>query len=184
MKVDRSRGARVPPRYWLRRRRLVAERDGFALGEFVRGDLARLGRETDRAWETDAGDPAFRVPGPAGHAAVVEVATGDLLGFVGWNQVHWGPTSTCAAWNVGVFLLPAARGRGAGTAALRMLVRWLFTVSPVHRLQAVTDVENTRTRRALAAAWFTEEGVVRGAALRGGVRRDMVMFSLLRSDHG
>jgi len=39
----------------------------------------------------------------------------------------------------------------------------------------VTDVENARTRRAPGAARSTEEGVV---------RRDAVMPSVLRSDHG
>lgn len=157
---------------------------GIALVEPAEGDEELMRRDWDDAFDVDPGE----VPGPPPvaltRAAVVDAATGELLGQVSWHQVAWGRTLACAAWNIGIGLLPAARGRGAGAWSFRLMARHLFATTDVDRVEGSTDVENTAARRAFLAAGFHEEGVVRGAQLRGGVRRDLVMFGLLRSDMG
>jgi RimJ/RimL family protein N-acetyltransferase len=58
----------------------------------------------------------------------------------------------------------------------------LFGTTPVHRLQAGTEVENVAEQRALKNAGFRREGVHRGVYFRDGRWRDSVMYGLLRDD--
>ena len=79
-------------------------------------------------------------------------------------------------------MLPEARGRGVGTAAQRMLVRYLFAHTQVNRIDANTDLTNVAEQRALEKAGFTREGVLRGAQFREGTYHDMVLYSILRHE--
>jgi Acetyltransferase (GNAT) domain len=45
-------------------------------------------------------------------------------------------------WEIGIVLLPEARGRGYGTQAQRLLARYLFAHTTVHRIWAGTEVDN------------------------------------------
>jgi RimJ/RimL family protein N-acetyltransferase len=106
----------------------------------------------------------------------------ELLGDVSWHPVMYGPSRGCTAWNIGIVLLPSNRGKGHGTEVLRLLALYLFDSTDLDRVEASTDVANIPTQRALEKAGFIREGVLRGAQLRGGERRDMIAYSMLRSD--
>ncbi len=161
----------------------MATRDGVALAELAEADRAWLTAHGDGAYDVDEDDrPAPHMATPVHRFAVVDAETGDLLGSVNWLGVGYGPTLGCAAWNVGFGLLPAARGRGAGSTALRLLIEYLFASTEVDRIEASTDRDNVPAQKALAKAGMRREGVLRGAQLRGGERRDMVAYSVLRSD--
>jgi RimJ/RimL family protein N-acetyltransferase len=79
-------------------------------------------------------------------------------------------------------LLPDGRGRGVGTQAQRLLVRYLFAHTPVVRLEADTETENIAEQRALEKSGFTREGVLRSAVFRDGQWRDVVRYSVLRDE--
>jgi RimJ/RimL family protein N-acetyltransferase len=113
-----------------------------------------------------------------GHLMVVRDA--EPLGFVMWSRRPAGITAFC--WEIGIALLPTARGQGHGTAAQRLLARYLFDHTPVHRIQAGTELDNIAEQRALEGAGFSREGICRGAGWRAGAWRDGVIYSLLRSD--
>ncbi len=83
---------------------------------------------------------------------------------------------------MGIAILPGARGRGYGTQAHRLLARYLFAHTPVHRIEAATEAGNLAEQRALEKAGFTREGVIRGTGWRDGAWRDGVLYSLLRTD--
>jgi RimJ/RimL family protein N-acetyltransferase len=107
------------------------------------------------------------------------VALGDeSIGFVAWRQIRTSPHSHC--WNVGINLLPEARGHGYGTEAQRQLVAYLFAHTPVQRIEAGTDGDNIAEQRALEKAGFTREGVMRAHSFRSGMWRDTVLYSILR----
>jgi RimJ/RimL family protein N-acetyltransferase len=109
------------------------------------------------------------------------VVRGDeRLGFVAWRRRQFTPAAYC--WSMGIALLPDARGRGYGTEAHRLLARYLFAHTTVHRIEADTEVENIAEQRALEKAGFTREGVMRGCGWRDGAYRDGVTYSLLRTD--
>ena len=104
----------------------------------------------------------------------------ERLGFVNW---HCQPSTPAAYyWEIGIALLPEARGHGYGTQAHRLLARYLFAHTTAHRLEAATEVGNTAERRALEKAGFTQEGVTRASGWRDGAWRDGVIYSLLRTD--
>jgi RimJ/RimL family protein N-acetyltransferase len=110
------------------------------------------------------------------------VARGDQrLGLVTWQRRPITvPSSYC--WEIGIILLPEARGRGYGTQAQRLLSRYLFAHTTVHRIWAGTEVGNIAEQRALEKAGFTREGITRATGWRDGAWRDGVIYSLLRTD--
>ena len=126
---------------------------------------------------------AGRVPPPAGGGELVVTDDDDrLLGSVSWHPVLYGPSPGSTAYDIGISLRPAARGCGHGWRAQRLLADYLFATTPVHRVQASTDVSNAAEQRALARAGFVREGVVRQAQWRQGAHHDLILFSRLRTD--
>lgn len=126
-----------------------------------------------QGWEKDG------LIGPDGGTLVV-IRGGERLGLVNWRRRQTAPASHC--WEIGIRLLPEARGRGYGTAAHRLMVRYLFAHTAVHRIEATTEVGNTAEQRALEKAGFTREGVMRGVGWRDGAWRDDILYSVLRTD--
>ncbi|WP_432930377.1 GNAT family N-acetyltransferase [Microbispora sp. CA-135349] len=85
-------------------------------------------------------------------------------------------------WEIGIGLLPDWRGRGIGWRAQAMLCDYLFTHTPVERIEAATHPENIAEQKSLEKAGFTLEGVLRAVEFRAGQWRDGWMYSRLRSD--
>ena len=52
-----------------------------------------------------------------GQLIVERVADGKPIGTVGWHAVGYGPNPESRAWNIGIALMPEARGHGYGTEA-------------------------------------------------------------------
>jgi RimJ/RimL family protein N-acetyltransferase len=126
----------------------------------------RQGWEEDRLVGEDSG--------------VLMIARGDeRIGFVSWFKVDF-PPAYC--WSMGIALLPEARGKGHGTEAHRVLTRYLFAHTTVHRIEAATEAENLAEQRVLEKAGFSREGVMRGMFWRDGAYRDAALYSLLRTD--
>jgi RimJ/RimL family protein N-acetyltransferase len=108
------------------------------------------------------------------------VCGNDVLGAVSWRRRQTAPASHC--WTLGIGLLPQARGHGYGTQAHRLLVRYLFAHTTVHRIEASTETGNIAEQQALDRAGFSREGILRGNRWRGGAWRDEVLYSVLRTD--
>jgi RimJ/RimL family protein N-acetyltransferase len=104
------------------------------------------------------------------------------IGSVSWHVRRYGPNPESACFNVGIELLPDARGHGYGTEAQRLLADWLLSASDVNRVEASTDVENLAEQRSLTKAGFTSEGTTRGCQWRAGTYHDMVTYARLRTD--
>lgn len=104
----------------------------------------------------------------------------ETLGFMNWRRHQTTPAAF--AIEIGIALLPEARGRGYGTEAHRVLARYLFAHTTVHRIEAATETGNLAEQRALEKAGFTREGVRRAGGWRDGAWRDGVVYSLLRTD--
>ena len=112
---------------------------------------------------------------------VVEAA-GEAVGSVGWIGRHWSAPPWSLCWEIGITLVPEARGRGIGSSAQRQLCDDLFATTAVHRLQAVTNAGNVAEQRALLSAGFSREGVIRGAAWLLGTYTEVHLFGRVRSD--
>lgn len=165
----------------MKRRTVVAARDGVVLAESVKRDRATLLAGHDGLFDVDRDPRPLPVSFPAHRLTVLD--TEDVvLGNVSWIPVVHGPTVACIAWNIGIMLLPAARGKGVGTLAQRLLIEYLFATTEMHRIEASTDVDNAAEQRSLTKIGMTRDGIVRGAQRRAGQWRDIVLFSILRSD--
>lgn len=120
--------------------------------------------------------------GEQGGTLMVEsVGDGVPIGSVSWRSVRYGPSPESAAWNIGISLIPEARGHGLGSEAQRLLADHLFATTPVHRIEAGTDIENEVEQRALVKAGFAREGVLRGAQYRAGDWHDLVVYARVRN---
>ena len=127
-----------------------------------------------RRWEEDG----FLDKDP--RQLVVADADDAPIGWVNWREAsQWGGL---AGWVIGALLVPEHRGRGAGTAAQRLLVAHLFETTPAHRVTAFTEADNVAEQRALEKCGLSREGVLREGGFRGGQWRDVFVYGLLRSD--
>jgi RimJ/RimL family protein N-acetyltransferase len=104
------------------------------------------------------------------------------IGTVSWHGVRYGPNDGSRAWNIGISLVPEARGLGYGSQAQRLLAEELFATTDANRVEASTDVDNVAEQRALQKAGFIREGVQRGAQHRAGGYHDLVTYARLRDD--
>jgi RimJ/RimL family protein N-acetyltransferase len=124
-----------------------------------------------------------RIIGPNGGMMIVErLADAQPIGTVGWHAVRYGPNDESRAWNIGISLVPEARGQGYGPEAQLLLADHLFATTHANRVEASTDVENLAEQRALDKAGFVREGVNRGAQWRAEGYHDLVLYSRLRGD--
>jgi [ribosomal protein S5]-alanine N-acetyltransferase len=127
-----------------------------------------------RRWEQDG------LLGSAPYClAVVTVDDDTLVGMVDWRETE---RPGAGAWEIGVLILPEMRGRGAGVAAQRLLVEYLFSTTTAFRIWAATEVQNFAEQRALERCGFSQEGRLRGTHLRDGQRRDTFIYGITRDD--
>lgn len=141
------------------------------------GEFEWFGWHDLRRWRREWNDNGLISP----DGGTLIVVRGDQrLGLVNWRRQP--ATAAAWTWEIGLILLPEARGRGYGTQAHRLLVRYLFAHTTVHRIWAGTEVDNIAEQKALERAGLTREGVSRGTGWRGGAWRDGVIYSVLRTD--
>ncbi|MCA2222175.1 GNAT family N-acetyltransferase [Nonomuraea aurantiaca] len=82
---------------------------------------------------------------------------------------------------IGYSLLPDFRGRGFMTRAVRLLVDWAFTHTPLHRIVAGTALGNTASHRVLERSGFVRESIHRELYPKeDGSRADEVEWLRLR----
>jgi RimJ/RimL family protein N-acetyltransferase len=80
---------------------------------------------------------------------------------------------------LGCGLIPAARGRGIGSEALRLLAEWALGALGLGRLQVFVAVENLAALRLSERAGFRREGVLRAYWESDGARLDAVVLARL-----
>ena len=84
---------------------------------------------------------------------------------------------------IDIFLGERAQGRGLGTEAMRVLVRFLIRARGHHRLTIDPAVENARAIRCYEKVGFRPVGVMRQYERRGdGTFRDGLLMDLLACD--
>ncbi|MFF5069984.1 GNAT family N-acetyltransferase [Micromonospora olivasterospora] len=114
--------------------------------------------------------------GSGADLAILDAATGELVG--GCALYHDEPSTAQAM--IGYSMLPAARGRGLATRAVRLVAGWAFEEVGIARLWAGTRPENAASQRVLEKAGFRREGLMRGRLPGGGGDRvDSVLYGLL-----
>lgn len=118
-----------------------------------------------------------------GTLIIERIVDAEPVGTIGWRLVTvYGPSPTSDAFQIGVELIPAARGQGLGSDAQRLVALYLFASTQVNRVEASTDAENVPEQRSLEKAGFQREGVMRQAQYRAGAYHHLVIYARIRSD--
>jgi RimJ/RimL family protein N-acetyltransferase len=160
------------------------DEDGVCVIERLLDDPASTGEFAWFGWRADPGRLRRRwsEDGMLGEDSGFFMITRgeDRLGLVNWRRKSGTPYGY--RWEIGIALVPEARGKGYGTQAQRLLARYLFAHTPVHRIEAFTETGNVAEQRALERAGFTREGVMRGVGWRDGAWRDGAVYSIVRTD--
>jgi RimJ/RimL family protein N-acetyltransferase len=151
----------------------------------AQGEFNDFGTPPDPAQRADVREALTRGPlrnERNGQMIIERLSDGAPIGTVGWHGVSYGPGPGSRAWNIGISLLPEARGHGYGPDAQRQLADWLFANTDANRVEAQTDVQNVAEQRALEKAGFVREGVARQSQFRAGGYHDLITFARLRDD--
>lgn len=115
-----------------------------------------------------------------GGALLIARKDGVVVGIVTCHRVWYGVYAP--AFNIGIEVEPAERGKSFGSEAQRLFADYLLFTFPIGRVEASTDIENIAEQRALERAGFQREGVARSASWRGGRWHDMVVYSRVHGD--
>jgi RimJ/RimL family protein N-acetyltransferase len=118
--------------------------------------------------------PALAESGRLLPLAAVEAASGEVIGAGILHHLD----AERKIVEIGYFVFPAARGRGAATTIARALAEHAFSLG-LERVAAYVNVGNRASERVLERAGFTREGVIRSMPKPDGRRVDKTLFSLL-----
>ena len=84
---------------------------------------------------------------------------------------------------LGYWINADSRGKNIGTTAARMLTNFGFESMGFARIEALVDVENIASKKLLASAGYTLEGVLRKKSRRyDGSQIDMALYSVIRDE--
>lgn len=108
------------------------------------------------------------------------VEGGRLIGSCQLHSIH--PVHRAAELQIRIGRAEQ-RGRGFGTHAVRLLLRFAFRDLNLNRVQLYVFASNAPALRAYEKAGMAREGVLRQAVFIDGEYRDVVVMSALAEDH-
>lgn len=111
--------------------------------------------------------------------AIRTLADDQLIGFVDLDGLNWAHGDSFVGIGIGD---RAYWGRGYGTDAMRVLVRYAFAELNLHRLSLNVFSYNRRAIRSYEKAGFVVEGRQRQAFRRDGQYHDLIFMGVLRED--
>lgn len=152
----------------------------FVLDAVRSADISRLAR-LDEASTFEDGlafvrRQAARYEDKVGASFVIEDESAVAVGQVG-VYLDYDERASMGYWTV-----PRARGRGFAATAVEVAARWAIESFDLARVELYVEPENLASMRVAEKAGFTNEGLLRSWRTVGDQRKDMFMFSLLRTD--
>jgi RimJ/RimL family protein N-acetyltransferase len=102
-----------------------------------------------------------------------------LIGFIALDGINWTDRDSYVAIGIGE---PDFWGKGCGTDAMRLMLRYSFTELNLHRISLNVYAYNQRGIRSYEKCGFQHEGCIREFVLRDGLRSDMLHMGILRSE--
>jgi RimJ/RimL family protein N-acetyltransferase len=109
---------------------------------------------------------------------VVRKDKNELIGLVGLKDIHI--LNHSAEFYIKID--PSAQGKGYGTEATRLMLRYGFAELNLHRIQTQDMEENVAGWRTDEKAGFRYEGTLREVIARFGRFHNVRVYSLLRSE--
>jgi RimJ/RimL family protein N-acetyltransferase len=112
--------------------------------------------------------------------AIIDRATGQLAGSTSYYNI----VPTDQRLSIGyTWLGREFQGTGLNRAAKHLLLSYAFDHLGYERVELETDSRNEQSQQAMRRMGATEEGTLRRHRLtQGGVRRDTVIFSIIRPE--
>jgi len=130
-----------------------------------------LKAEIEKSWEKDAPDEFFFL--------IRALADDRLIGLIELDGIRWAHGD---CW-VGIGLGEREYwGKGYGTDAMRVILRYAFAELNLHRVSLSVFEYNSRAVRSYEKAGFAVEGRVRQFLQRDGRRWDMILMGILREE--
>jgi [ribosomal protein S5]-alanine N-acetyltransferase len=121
---------------------------------------------------------ALWAAGEGRHFAVADPADDRLAGGVNFHHIQ--PAHRRA--EVGFWLVPGARGRGIGSAAVAAACRWAFGHYGLVRIEMTTLPDNEAALGLARKVGFQREGLLRRRNFERGEQVDIVMLGLLADE--
>ena len=112
------------------------------------------------------------------HFAVAEPETLAYLGEIALTGVD----AAARTARLTVVLRPDCRGRGYGTEAVRLALRYAFDSMNLQRVSLRVHADNRAAIRAYEKAGFAREGCLRREAYRAGVYVEVLVMGVLREE--
>jgi RimJ/RimL family protein N-acetyltransferase len=110
----------------------------------------------------------------------IRILTDDrMIGFVGLDGIDYVHGNAWVGIGIGE---RDCWGKGYGTDAMRIILRYAFTELNLHRVTLGVFEYNPRAYRSYIKAGFKEEGRMRGDLRRDGQRWDGILMGILRSE--
>lgn len=110
---------------------------------------------------------------------LVERASGAILGGLTLGNIR---RRAAMSATLGYWMGEPHAGKGLMSLAVPALCRHAFGLIGLERIEAACLPENASSIRVLEKAGFRREGFARGYLSIAGIRRDHVLFALLKSD--
>lgn len=115
-------------------------------------------------------------PGKASQMIICEAATDEPLGSVYIRDID----REHRKGEYGIFIgEDAARGRGVGTAAAMLMIRYAFEELKLHRLFLRVYADNLRAVRSYEKAGFVREAYLKDDVYVNGAFRDIILMAVL-----
>jgi RimJ/RimL family protein N-acetyltransferase len=122
--------------------------------------------------------PGARAAGAELSLAIEDRADGTFCGMASLLRADW-PNATV---EVGYWVAPPARGRGAAARAARLLAHHALRELGFARVRCEVDVENAASMRSAERAGFLREGTARSAIAAKGRRWTLALYALIAED--
>jgi RimJ/RimL family protein N-acetyltransferase len=118
-------------------------------------------------------------PGDSFTFAIHTLADDRLIGIIGVEVTRWVNGDAYAGIGIGE---RDVWGKGNGTDAMRVMLRYTFRELNLHRVSLTVFEYNPRAIRSYEKAGFVVEGRLRGWLNREGRRWDMIHMGILREE--
>jgi RimJ/RimL family protein N-acetyltransferase len=112
-------------------------------------------------------------------AVVRTLAEDELIGFIAFEEINWTDRDAYVSIGIGE---PAFWGKGYGSDAMCLMLRYGFTELNLHRISLTVFEQNPRGIRSYEKCGFKHEGRIREFLLRDGRRSDMLHMGILRKE--
>ena len=126
--------------------------------------------------------PRARAAGTGAVFGAFLADTGELAASVGLHNIGHLDTPYGGDGGIGYWAAPGTRGRGYTTEAVREVCRWAFEDLGLAVIRWEAIVGNEASWHVVEKVGFTREGTRRALFVHRGVRVDMWVGSLLRTD--